>query len=490
MTHRGSPEEGQNVVDWINQSPEHGELPAVVGSLTYSQLQERIAELSSRLARRVMSREAALIAMDGSADSIVRLLAVLQAGIVAVPLPVEADICRLRHVAAEICPAICLGSFDAIGSELSELRFQPQEAGGPAERSDQAAVILYTSGTTASPKGVQLSHSNLIANLKSVQTFTNLSRDDVVGHVLPSHFSFGLSMLLLALRGGAAVLPLNRLAPPATRVAELASAGATVFAGVPHHFEFLLKGCGSTASPGLSLRLLLCAGEAMPVAVLEDLRRRFPTSETILMYGQTEATARLSYLPADQLEQRPTSIGKGVPGVTLRVLDENGQTIKAGELGEIYAEGANVMLGYVGSKEATEEVITRFGLKTRDLATIDEDGYIYVRGRRSDFVKVHGTRLGLGELETAAERLPDVAEALAQASHRDGIDHVTLKVRLRDTESTGVNWPAVQRRIRRQLGPARHSVSIESVASIPRTESGKKIRDSDLVPTLGKEARP
>lgn len=194
------------------------------------------------------------------------------------------------------------------------------------------------------------------------------------------------------------------------------------------------------------------------------------------MYGQTEATARLSYLAVDQLERRPTSIGRGIPGVELTVRDSSGRLVAPGQVGEVYARGENVMAGYLGDKAATAAVLTPWGLRTHDLATIDEDGYIYLRGRTADFAKIRGVRVSLPEVEALAEELNFVAEALASVEiDPDGNEQIALFVRL-DADAIAEEWAQLQRVIRRRLPASKRPARVESIDWIPRTASGKKLR--------------
>jgi len=137
----------------------------------------------------------------------------------------------------------------------------------------------------------------------------------------------------------------------------------------------------------------------MAPKLARSLREIFPGVEIFIMYGQTEASARLAFLPPDDLERKPGSIGKAIPGVTLQLLDKSGESVEIGEVGEIVAKGDNIMAGYWGRPEASKEVLTSHGLRTGDLARMDEDGYLYIVSRKSDMIKSGSHRIAPKEIE-------------------------------------------------------------------------------------------
>src|SRR5260370_28495340 len=161
----------------------------------------------------------------------------------------------------------------------------------------------------------------------------------------------------------------------------------TVLAGVPSSFQLLLRAStfGQRALP--SLRLIQQAGGKLPPVLIEELLAAKPAAKLFVMYGQTEATARLSYLPPDLLQEKLGSIGKGIPGVELRVLDQNGKPVPPGGQAEIYATAANIAPGYHEDPAGSSAKFTSYALHTRDLAVLDDDGYIFVANRRDHFIK-------------------------------------------------------------------------------------------------------
>lgn len=148
----------------------------------------------------------------------------------------------------------------------------------------------------------------------------------------------------------------------------------------------------------------------MTPALTQKLRQAIPGVQIFVMYGQTEGCARLSYLPPAQLDRKLGSIGIGIPGVTLRIMDKEGKEVPRGTIGEIVASGANIMLGYWKKPEETARALRPEGLRTGDLGWMDEDGYIFIAGRESDMIKSGAHRIGPKEIEDVVEKLDEVSQ--------------------------------------------------------------------------------
>jgi long-chain acyl-CoA synthetase len=275
---------------------------------------------------------------------------------------------------------------------------------------DDVAQIIYTSGTTGRPKGVTLTHRNIAANCASIVRYLSLTRDDSVLASLPFYYSYGNSLLFTHLAvGGSLVIPADSVFWNRT-LDLMEQQRVTGFAGVPSTFAMLLHKSNFAKRELPHLRYVTCAGGGLARPVAEQIRAAVPHAKLFLMYGQTEATARLSTLLPEDLDKKPGSIGRGIPGVELRVLDEHGQSVAPGVEGEIVARGANIMRGYWNDSESTADVLRPDGLHTGDLATVDEDGYLFIVGRRNDLIKSGAYRIHPAEIEEALLAHPGVAE--------------------------------------------------------------------------------
>ncbi|PID43544.1 MAG: acyl-CoA ligase (AMP-forming), exosortase A system-associated [Proteobacteria bacterium] len=300
---------------------------------------------------------------------------------------------------------------------------------GPATDSEVAS-ILYTSGSTGNPKGVVLSHRNMVVGAESVSEYLENTDQDKILAALPFSFDYGLSQLTTAFNVGAQCHIMDYLLPNDIAKA-IEKHAITGLAAVPPLWAQLCKLKWPEGS-GTTLRYFTNSGGAMPEATLESLRKLFPNASPYLMYGLTEAF-RSSYLPPDQVDKRPTSMGKAIPNAELRVLREDGSECAPNEPGELVHLGPLVALGYWNAEEKTKE---RFKpvpqympeIKTPQLAvwsgdTVykDEDSFLYFVSRKDDMIKTSGYRVSPTEIEEAVYASGMVTEAAAI-----GVPHIAL----------------------------------------------------------------
>jgi long-chain acyl-CoA synthetase len=277
----------------------------------------------------------------------------------------------------------------------------------------QDAALMFTSGTTASPRAVQVSHRNIQANTESIINYLTLERADRMMDVLPFYYCFGTSLLHTHLRVGGSLALCNTFAYPETAVDMIETTECTGLAGVPSTYQTLLRNSTFPNRRFKTLHKIQQAGGKLSPVLIKELMAALPDATIYIMYGQTEATARLSYLPPNLLESKLGSIGKDMPGVELRVVGESGSEVKPGEIGEIIARGDNICKGYLNEPEATAQKFVDGALHTGDLATVDEDVFIYIVDRKSDFIKPYGYRVSSQQIENCVLELPDVVAAAA-----------------------------------------------------------------------------
>src|SRR5262247_3218727 len=274
------------------------------------------------------------------------------------------------------------------------------------------AAILYTSGSTGKPKGVMLSHAQVMAGSAIVSTYLGITAAERILAVLPFSFDAGMNQLMTAFQQGGTLVLINFVFAREV-VQVLLQERITGLAGVPTLWSLLAQPSSYLQQYQLPhLRYITNTGGAMPQPVLTTLRRLLPTTKIFLMYGLTEAF-RSTYLPPEELERRPTSMGKAIPNTEILVVNDEGQLCKPGEIGELVHRGPTVFLGYWGQPGLTRKVLRPHPFLppelgegetvcySGDLVKTDEDGFLYYVGRRDTMIKSSGYRISPTEVEEA-----------------------------------------------------------------------------------------
>jgi acyl-CoA synthetase (AMP-forming)/AMP-acid ligase II len=279
-------------------------------------------------------------------------------------------------------------------------------------REHDVAMIVYTSGTTGEPKGVMLSHRNLLSNISAANSWVKLDSDDSILVVVPLHFIHGRMQLLMhAMIGGTMAFSAGFHFPQQV-VEDLARYEVTGFSGVPYHFSTLLELTNLKKRSLPKLRYVLVTGGAMAPERIRELSDALPGVAIHLAYGQTEASPRITYVGPGEWRDRPGSAGRALPGVRVEIVDEDGAEVEGGSIGEIVASGPNIMCGYVSGDETTTGKIDAFGrLHTGDIGRLNDDGHLYVVGRKSELIKSAGERVFPREVETVLDSYPPILES-------------------------------------------------------------------------------
>ncbi|MED3623060.1 fatty acid--CoA ligase family protein [Neobacillus thermocopriae] len=275
---------------------------------------------------------------------------------------------------------------------------------------DDTAVILYTSGTTGKPKGAMLTHKNLYSNAKDVGDYLNMNNDDRVITTLPMFHVFCLTVALNApLLRGATLLIVPKFSPKEIfQVAK--NYKATVFAGVPTMYNFLYQYPEGNPEDLKTLRLCISGGASLPVSLLNNFEKKF----NVLIsegYGLSEASPVTCFNPLDR-PRKPGSIGTSIINVETKVVNELGEEVPHGVVGELIVRGPNVMKGYYKMPEETAAVLKNGWLYTGDMARMDEEGYFYIVDRKKDLIIVGGYNVYPREVEEVLYDHPDIVEAV------------------------------------------------------------------------------
>jgi acyl-CoA synthetase (AMP-forming)/AMP-acid ligase II len=431
-----------------------GDRPALITeagrTVSYAELAGLADAFAARLGDRV---KLAAVEMRNALEPIVALLGCLRAG---VPVIVHADGAATANVLANCPPDAAYGFDEARGGWTLNVDPKPWEAPPCAG----LAILLSTSGSTGSAKLVRLSGANLQANAASIASYLELTDAERAITTLPLSYSYGLSILNSHLDAGAAlVLTDESVSTPAFR-ALVEREGVTSLAGVPHSYELMERSGLLAKLPG-SVRTLTQAGGRMAPEMVETVMRRAREhgARLFVMYGQTEASPRIAYLPPEELEQHLGCIGRAIPGGELWVEDGEGRRQPLGAEGELIYRGPNVMMGYASSRADLAGPAGGDLLRTGDLAVEVEPGLFRITGRSSRFVKPFGLRVSLDELETRCR------EAGA-AAYIAGSDEVVA------VASEPADAPKVRETVEALGMPEDLFVFLE-FATIPRLPGGK-----------------
>ena len=444
------------------------EAPALVDRgrpVSYGELERLSNRFANALRNAGVARhDRVVIALDNSAELAAAYLGTMKAGAVAVPLPAGPKSDRLGKAIDDCAPAAAIvltstaqepdavHSLEQIHTVLmvggvkpgtgSTSRWRPlAEALRDASDTPPAvrpvdidlAAIIYTSGSTGEPRGVMLTHRNFVANTRSIVSYLRLTSADRVMCVLPFYYVYGLSLLHTHLAVGGCVVIDNRFAFPNVVLREMQKHMVTGFAGVPSTFALLLHRSDLEATDLPSLRYVTQAGGAMPAARIHEWLSKGPKVPFYVMYGATEASARLTYLDPSHLEQKLGSIGRAIPNVEIQIVKDDGAVAAPGEVGELVARGANIASGYWNNPKESHERFSALGYHTGDLGYADQDGYLFLVGRRHDMLKVGAHRVGAKEIEDVLNDFPGVSEVAVVGAPHDLMGEVPVAfVAMRD----------------------------------------------------------
>ena len=422
---------------------------------TFGELNERANRLARLLVRQGLKRgDRAALFIENSMEYVATYYAVLKAGGITVALNTDstaddvgyiAGDCGVRYLITNrkllrtvesLCRGLSSGKYGTLRSSLERIfvwsggerieiegsRIEVVALPGPMETESPGspdvrlidldiASIVYTSGSTGKPRGAVLSHLNIVANTRSIVEYLALTSEDRIMVVLPFYYIYGKSLLNTHFAVGGSVVVDNRFMYPNVILQTMNDQEVTGFAGVPSTFTILLSRSSLKSQKFRTLRYVTQAGGPMAPAIQREVAEVFAPARLFVMYGATEASARLSYLDPDHLPRKWGSIGKAIPNVDLFVADERGAPLPVGQEGEIVARGSNMMSGYWNHPEETEKVLRNGLYYTGDIGRMDDEGFIFVVGRSKDMIKIGGNRVSAKEIEEALYEHPGIHEA-------------------------------------------------------------------------------
>lgn len=487
-------------------------------SMTYGDLDR----LSNRFAHvygqaGVRRGDRIVIALENGVELVGAYMGALKAGAVAVPLPAGSRNDRLAKAVLDCGPAACVvdaaGAAEAAdGHPLAGVpnlfvlrgRHPAPAAGAPIEEAlasapDHApdvraidldlAAIIYTSGSTGDPRGVMLTHRNIVSNTRSIVKYLGLTSKDRVMCVLPFYYVYGLSLLHTHLLAGGSVVIDNRFAFPNVVLNAMREHRVTGLAGVPSTFALLLHRSSLDGTAFPDLRYVTQAGGAMPTGRVREWLQRGPAASFYVMYGATEASARLTYLDPSDLPRKLGSIGKPIPNVEILIVRDDGAIAGPGEVGELVARGSNIACGYWNNPQETQEKFGPLGYRTGDIGSRDEEGFLYLVGRRHDMIKVGAHRVGAKEIEDVLNEHPAVHEAAVVGAPHDILGEAPIAFVALDG-SLDAAADELRAFCARRLPPHKVPARFEFRSDLPKIAGIGKIDRRALRAAVGAETAP
>ena len=461
--------------------------------LTYAELAEGAARLARRLRAHGVARgDRVVLFLDNSPETVIGLFGVLEAGAVFSVVNPSTKLDKLAYILNNCTAKAILTEPRLHALAVEAAKGAPSVAftlaapfeGAQAEPPGwfpgidlDIAMIVYTSGSTGFPKGVTMTHQNIVAAATSITTYLESREDDIVLSVLPLAFDYGLYQALMCAKVGATLVLEKSFTYPAVLLDKLKREKVTGLPLVPTIAAVLLQ--LKDLAPGMfpDLRYITNTAAALPPAHIARLQELFPGTKLFSMYGLTECK-RCTWLPPDQLKVRPGSVGIAIPGTEAYVVDEQGCKVPPGVTGELVIRGAHVMKGYWGDPQATERALKPGPLPwekvlyTGDLFRADEDGYLYFVARKDDIIKSRGEKESPKEVETVLYELPGIREA-AVIGVPDPILGMAIKAVVAADPEARLSERDVIRHCQRRLEDFMVPKMVEFRPSLPKSDNGK-----------------
>ncbi|WP_052675446.1 class I adenylate-forming enzyme family protein [Pseudomonas tussilaginis] len=474
---------------------------------TYAQLDEASARLAAGLQVNGLQRqERVVVCLGNRVETVCAFWGILKAGGVVVNVGLETPPDSLDYIVRDAEASVLITTTEKFASlavstaELAYLKLivlLDGEAGSSVAQTFESllgqgagvplpcgnldldlAAIIYTSGSTGAPKGVMLTHRNMLAALASLHTYLGYNDSDNVLCSLPLSFDYGLYQMIMAISAGATLVLEKEFTWPIFLIRKIRQYQVTVIPFVPTMLTLLHEYAHKREATFAGVRMVTNTGAALKAPHIAQMKALFPLAQIFSMYGLTECK-RCTYLPPEDIDSKPGSVGIAIPNTELWLVDEDGQRIdQPHQVGQLVIRGATVMAGYWRNPAATALKLKpgRYPgesvLYTGDYCSLDEDGYLYFRGRMDHMIKSRGMKVSPSEVEGFLYAI-DGVEAAAVV----GIEHASVGEGLCAfiTLGQGVSLSAEQVLERCRHGLETHKVPLSIVieSSLPRTANGK-----------------
>jgi long-chain acyl-CoA synthetase len=483
--------------------------------ISFDELDQAANQLASALtADGVGAGDRVAVLLENSVEAVVALFGVLKAGaaFTLINATVKAD--KLRYVLLDERPAALITVNDSQRRRVVEGVYAasptavymwvggvPELAANPGDRqldwskllsrsaghspdapvADQdLGTIIYTSGTTGQPKGVMSLHRDMVFAASAIAGYLDNSPSDVIFCSLSIAFTYGLYQLMTAMLVGATLVLEKNFVFPHRALEVMVREGVTGLPGVPTMFSLLLGVKKLDRYDLSSLRYITNAAAPLPVDRIRQVRSAFPQAKFFSMYGQTECK-RACYLPPEELDRRPSSVGIPIPGTAAAVVDGDGSPVPAGTIGELVVRGPHLMSGYWGKPEETAKKLRPdpasgdMVLHCGDLFRMDEDGFLYFVSRADDIIKCRGEKVSPNEIENALYELSGIADVVAMGVADDVLGEAIKVFVVRD-EGSGLIERDIRAFCAQRLEDYMVPKYVEFRTKLPKSENGKTLR--------------
>jgi amino acid adenylation domain-containing protein len=510
------------VHDWLSRSarcfPDKAALICDQQRWTYKALDQHTDKLAvALLGAGVRRQDRVVVLLDNSAETVISLYGILKAGGVFIILAGSIKGAKLRYIlensganilvthtskarvvsdalsdGAKDCRVIWVGPTKRIPEEFSESSLSwddifSDSTGKIADGEEDSelprcvdvdlATLIYTSGSTGEPKGVMSTHHNMISAARSIIQYVGNVEDDIILDVLPLSFDYGLYQVIMAFMFGGTVVLEKSFLYIHRILEQIAQEKVTGFPIVPTIVAMLLKLQDLTKYDFSTLRYMTNTGAALPVEHIRRLRSMFPQVTMVSMFGLTECK-RVCYLPPEELDRRPSSVGKAMPNCEVFVIDKDGNEVAAGQTGELIIRGSNVMQGYWRDPKLTAKTY-RGGaypsgriLYSGDYFRRDEQGFLYFLGRKDDMIKSKGERISAKEVENNICGMEGVVE-VAVLGLPDEIFGQVIKAYVVPAPQVELTEKQVMRYCSANMETFMVPKYVEFLDSLPKTPNGK-----------------
>jgi amino acid adenylation domain-containing protein len=469
---------------------------------TYRELDRRANALAHLLVERGVERgDRVIVFADNTVETVVSFWAVLKANAVVSIVNPQTKSDKLEYYLQD-CRATALITEDHLRAVWSDpasrstwLKTTISAPGDPALAGERdappprraididLAAIIYTSGSTGDPKGVMLTHRNMLTAATSITSYLENVEDDVILGVLPLAFDYGLYQMIMAVRTGARLVLERSFTFPAQVLTQMVNEGVTGFPGVPTIFAVLAELKTLHEYDFSKIRYVTNTAAALPVKHITMLRDLFPQARIYSMYGLTECK-RCTYLPPADIDRKPTSVGIAIPNTELWLVDEEGNRLGANQVGQLVIRGATVMRGYWEKPEATAKKLKpgplpgEMVLHTGDYCRLDDEGYLYFVGRMDDIIKSRGEKVAPKEVENVLYNIRGVRDAAVIGVPDDLLGQAVKAFVVLEQEAP-LTAKDIQRECQARLEGFMVPKYVELVADLPKTTTGK-IKKTDL----------